>query len=388
MRMNAKTETPTQVSILVGNGLSVAFNPDLNLRALTEEVMKRIERADGGDAVIAMKRLAKHALPHGAESEDDFEVLVGAFGVETSNLSTLHELASLTSPENTELAEAIEMVRDFSEQVRFNGISHVLEVICERTHAAKAKTEQLNALITAILDGFDGRVSFGNLNYDTLLLAELLRIRRERGESVADLANGSAKVTVTVGSSKEKEVQELRRNVADFPPQHRIRVLHLHGSLTYWNVPAKDQYVKIKKEDLQDCGQWEAVRDQTTEARPVVVLANPRDKATHVTDYPFTVAYEAYKDSLRESDFWLIIGYSFRDPHVNRILQREFLRKDRSPRVLVVTHGRTPTRQHIEDAFGWGAEDPESSEWLTINRDGANGLEKRDDWKKFVPDSD
>jgi len=63
------------VAVLVGNGLSIAFNPELNLQRITEEVLQRIEKSEGGDVVVAMKEIAERALPYGATSADDFEVL-------------------------------------------------------------------------------------------------------------------------------------------------------------------------------------------------------------------------------------------------------------------------------------------------------------------------
>lgn len=122
------------VAVLVSNGLSVAFNPGLNLRTITEEVMERIRAADGDDAVAAMKELAARALPDGVRSEDDFEQLVGAFGAESRTLSTLETLATLTSPQDRKLRRAIRRVSSFAERVRDYGVSHVLEVIWGLPH--------------------------------------------------------------------------------------------------------------------------------------------------------------------------------------------------------------------------------------------------------------
>lgn len=53
------------VAVLVGNGLSIAFNPGLNLRAITAEMMERIQSAtDDGDDVVAAMRKSRNALCH------------------------------------------------------------------------------------------------------------------------------------------------------------------------------------------------------------------------------------------------------------------------------------------------------------------------------------
>ena len=368
-------------AVLVGNGLSIAFNPDLNLQSITEEVMGRIRSADGDDVVVAMREIAERALPQGATGAEDFEMLVGAFGAESHTLGILHSLAELTDPSDEKLLKAIKRVAKFAEQVRDSGISHVLEVIAERSHAYIGEAEHLHSLIESIIGEFDGRVTFGNLNYDTLLLAALLHACQE---DLADMGHGWRTVRVTVEDDEDREVQALRRRASDFPSGRRVKSLHLHGSLTYWATRDETIHAKLPKEMLDRNGQWKAIREQSTNVRPVVVLASQRDKAEHVTRYPFRLAYEVFENELGRSDYWLVIGYSFRDTPVNLMLQNEFSERDPKPKVLVVTYGAEPTRRAIEKAFGWGVEDGSSEDWLTINRQGANGAQKSSDWEHFV----
>ncbi len=368
-------------AVLVGNGLSIAFNPDLNLQSITKEVLSRIQSADGDDVVVAMKEIAERALPAGATSAGDFEMLVGAFGAESRTLDILHSLAELTSPSDKTLREAIRRVADFAEQVRDSGISHVLEVISARSHAYVDEADNLYSLIESIIGSFDGRVTFGNLNYDTLLLAALLHVCQP---DLADMGHGWKRVRVTVEDGDDREVQALRGCASDFPNERRVWLLHLHGSLTYWVTGDGKIYAKLPKEMLEGGGQWKAVREQSTNVRPVIVLANQRDKAEHVTRYPFSLAYEVFENALKEANHWLVIGYSFRDVPVNMMLQGEFTERDPKPNVLVVTYGNEPKRREVEKAFGWGIEDGSSKPWLTINRQGANGVQESDDWDHFA----
>jgi hypothetical protein len=371
------------VAVLVGNGLSIAFNPELELRSITEEVMTRIRAADGDDVVAAMKEIAENALPEGVTSDEDFEHLVGAFGTESRMLGMLETLATLTSPKDEELREAIRRVASFAAQVRDNGVSHVLEVICERTHAEFEKAAELHALVTSILEAFPGKVAFGNLNYDTLLLAALLHVDDDK-KQVADLADGRSTVNVEVNDKEHRDVPALRREATDFPQRRRVRLLHLHGCLAYWENRQMDLFAKIPKEILDDDKQWSAVRDRTTNVRPSVVLANPRDKAQHVTEYPYSLAYEVFEEGLRSATNWIVIGYSLRDEPINRMLSARFLDLQEKPSVLVVTHGDGPTDVEVHRAFGWGADDGDPSPWLTICRSGANGLQHTAEWKAYL----
>lgn len=374
------------ITVLTGNGLSVAFNPELELGKITSEVIKRIKGASGDKAVQAMQSLAERALEHGERSDKNFENLVGVFGSESRNLEYLRELAELVSPSDQPLEEAINKTIDFAEQVRDQGVSHVLEVISERSTASNGKTQNLHALIKEIVEGFKGEIFFGNLNYDTLILASLIQLYKK---DIADMGDGrKERVSFTVDKDAEgKDVKEeflrLRENPEDFP-RRRIKLLHLHGSLTYWGDPQTSEYGKIEKNYLDENNQWEAIRRQATNVRPLVVLANQREKTEHVTQHPFKLAYQMFSDGLADSDHWLIIGYSFRDGPVNHRLRNAFIRKDVKPKVMVVTYGDLLAKNEVEHALGWGAEDGPSDEWLIINREGANGVQESEDWLSFI----
>ena len=369
--------------MLVGNGLSVAFNPSLNLRVITQEMVERIgqESDEGSDVVAAMKEIAERALPMGAETDDDFEVLVGAFGSETRTLSYLRQLAELVSPQDESLKEAIKTVSDFAEQVRDTGLSHVLQVIFERSHGYWEDARHLHTLVAKLTEAFNGRVVFGNLNYDTLLLSALLATCQNE---LADMGHGWRKTTVTNKESDvSTQVPALRTSASEFPTARRVQLLHLHGSLTFWSNQDRTIFAKLDTEYLSTHAQWEAVRKQETGIRPVVVLANQRDKSAHVTEFPFSLAYEMFGTGLANANHWLVIGYSFRDECVNDALRAEFSERTEKPKVLVVTYGEQPTVHEIERAFGWGVEDGSSQNWLSVNRAGANGMTHTGEWLDF-----
>lgn len=377
------TESPRNVAVLVGNGLSIAFNPELNLRAITTEMLERIqaESSEGSSVVAAMKEIAQRALPDGATNDDDFEKLVGAFAAESRTLGYLEELAALVSPQDAALEAAFGLVRTFAEMIRDRGLSHVLEVICDRSYADWDRAAGLHALVLAVTSAFAGNVAFGNLNYDTLLLAALVTVCPTQ---LADMASGWRKLRLLDGSGTESEVPQLRVRASDFPTDRRVQLLHLHGSVTFWTDPAKSLFAKLSIDYLRDHEQWRSVRDNTTNIRPAVVLATQRDKSDHVKEPPFAVAYEVFRHRLELADHWLIIGYSFRDVPVNEMLRTVFGELAKKPKILLVTYGATPTIQEIELALGWCPEGGDSSTWLTVNRDGANGVEESAEWAAFT----
>ncbi|MFJ4166851.1 SIR2 family protein [Microbacterium sp. NPDC089698] len=352
---------------------------------ITTELVRRIRAAsDGGDdVVIAMREIAARALPDGVTSDDDFEVLVGAFGSESRTLGYLRRLAELTEPQDDGLRDAIQRVSTFAERVRDNGLSHVLQVIFENSHAYMDESEHLHAFTRAVTTSFSGRVTFANLNYDTLLLSGLLSVCSS--SEVADLGHGGKKWTATRTDGTKIKVPALRESKHDFKDSQRIRLINLHGSITYWATKDGRAFAKLSREHLEDLEQWQGVRDGTTSLRPVVVLASQKDKSAHVQEFPFSLAYEMFVDALADSDHWLIVGYSFRDVPVNAKLQAEFNERalEQKPRVLVVTYGDDLSVREIERAFGWGQEDGSSVNWLTVVRSGANGVETTEEWADF-----
>ncbi|MFI2753745.1 SIR2 family protein [Cellulomonas sp. P22] len=380
---NAAARPRRDLAVLVGNGLSIAYNPELALPSLTKALLERIAEMPGGgsEAVAAMKQIAERALPGGASTDGDFETLVGAFGAEGATMRYLSNLAAIVVPGDEELAIALNRVAAFATKVRDLGISYVLEVIFERSRAQHDRAQRLFELCRAIVGEFAGNVAFGNLNYDTLLLSALLEAC---GGELADMGHGYRKVRVSV-ESETYTVPALRRAAVDFPKDRRVQLLHLHGSLTYWADPEKDIYAKFDTNFLRTYGLWKAVREGEVDERPVVVLANQRDKSDHVKDYPFSLAYQMFEGRLASANHWLIIGYSFRDSCVNERVRAAFAEREagEKPRVMVATYGTSPTTREVERALGWGAEDGDSSGWLTVFRDGADALRESSAWAAF-----
>lgn len=138
---------------------------------------------------------------------------------------------------------------DFASRVRDNGISYVLGVIAEYSHAFQDRAEDLNSLISALIESFAGKISIGNLNYNTLLLAGLLAFCVSK--VVADMGHGLQEDSIPIRGRKRVTVNHLRQSVADFPDSHRVRLLHLHRSLTYWANSDESMHVKLPREEVE-----------------------------------------------------------------------------------------------------------------------------------------
>ena len=210
------------------------------------------------------------------------------------------------------------------------------------------------------------------------MLAALMAVREGQ---FADMASGWRRTSIRLGG-QDFRVPSLRRT-DDFPDL-RIKLLHLHGSLTYWTAVKVDKFVKLNTSMLRDNDIFGSNRRRKTKLRPVIVLANQRDKRGAVGEYPFALAYEVFRKSLERSLRWLIVGYSFRDEVINEMLREVFSTDDGLVNVLVVTKGDGPSRSEVETAFGWNKDaDGSSASWLSFFREGAESLMSSDEWETF-----
>jgi SIR2-like domain len=375
---SGETSRPRNLGMLIGNGLSLAFNPELNIRVISEEIVRRV-RQDAGekdaDAIAtAMQRAA--AATGGGNPMLDFEVLVGAFVTEGSFMERLGELASYIDPNDVELSSAFARISGFSESLRWRGVSHVLEVVAERTVASLGLKADLNTFIDLVVASYSGTITLGNLNYDTLVLSSLME---NHGGEFCDLALGYNPATISFEGGLRFPIYQLR-TALNFPNGRRIRLLSLHGSLTWWRNHKDGSVYKFPVEEVRRPTIWSTIRQHDYDEGwyPEVVLANQSSKVYQVLRPPFSLAYEGLRRSLETSDDWLIVGYSFRDVPVNALLREAFDAKTSRPNVLVVTKGQLPTRTEIEHALSWSVAQGSSSTWLRIIRDGAESIVQTD----------
>lgn len=370
------------LAVLVGNGLSIAFNPNLRLEKITQKFLENLENEtfDGTAVVAAMRKIARNAFPNSPDNPQDFELLVGAFENSRLYLQELSLLAENMDRESDTTLAALERLAKFAETVRKTATSHILEVIMQNSRARTSEQTVVSNFTDAICRSFPGKITFGNLNYDSLLAASL--VDRHLNE-LTDMADGRASAKVQVANSKSfGDAFRLRKSESDYQ-ESRLLLLHLHGSLTFWSG---DSYqVKIPVSLLSDMDQWSSIRTGQAHAFPLVALTGPTDKSTVVENFPYNIAYRVFRQSLKTSSKWLIAGYSFRDKSVNKMLNEEFWGSEVRPNVFVVDKGENLTLEAISDAFGWDLDSQGSpTKWLAICRCGIEGFSTTKVWLDFI----
>lgn len=370
------------LAMLIGNGLSIAFSHELLLSSISEEMTKRFtSEYVGSDAVAtAMQNVAKH-VPESGDPEKDFEALIGAFGGQSDILDDLAVFADLTKNSQPEIADAIQRVREFVSEVQRRGIGHTLEIIAERSYSDFDRRQPLVDFFDEVLAKFEQHVTVANLNYDTLVLSVLSSDRYRA--ILSDMANGRYDAgSVGVGGVKYP-VKRLRATEAEFMSldQRRLRLLHLHGSLTFWKFGA-DNYRKLPVDAVRS-SIWEVYRNEDTfNGQPLVILANQHEKTDYVTRYPYNLAYTVAETDFKNADNWLIVGYSFRDTCVNSLLSQCWESRRDPPNILVVTNSDRLKSETVEAAFGWPAGSAALNN-LAIDRGGAFDIAASGIWSDF-----
>ena len=370
------------LSVLVGNGLSIAYNPGLRLDAITKHFLQNLESEsfDGSEVVNAMRKVARHAFPDGPDEQHDFELLVGAFENSSLYFKELSILAENMDSDAESTLAALDRLALFAQTVRNSATSRILEVIMQNSRARRSEENVISNFADAICGSFNGKITFGNLNYDSLLAAAL--VDRYQGE-LTDMADGRQGARIKVSNSKSTgEASRLRESESDFQDS-RLLLLHLHGSLTFW---AGEKYrVKIPVSLLTDLDQWSSIRTGKARAYPLVALTGPSEKSNTVEKFPFNLAYRMFRASLQTSDKWLIAGYSFRDRSVNKMLSEEFWRGAARPKILVIDKDNSLLLTTIYEAFDWNVvEHGDPSAWLSICRSGMEEFRSSKVWSTFV----
>lgn len=366
------------LAVLVGNGLSIAFSQNLILDRITAEVIRRLtEKYEGrsDEVAHAMQKIARRAR---AENPlGDFESLIGAFRGQTDILDDLRSFALLTE-DNHDMAVAISTVFSFVQRVQQRGIGYTLETIVDQSRPETGSFDVVQNFLRTVVDTFPNRVTIANLNYDALVLSALTA---DYKNDFCDLGAGWGPFEETRLSTKPFTAYPLRSSGNDLPDTKRIRLLDLHGSVTFWKVGGT--YQKVPISTARDLELWRRFRELELWAFPLVVLANRQDKIDHVRNYPFSLAYEIADTDFRGSDYWLIVGYSFRDACVNDLLKRCWDARVRKPRILIITKGDEPVSEDVESAFGWEA-GTLSAHATSFERDGVEGLAGSAMWASFA----
>jgi hypothetical protein len=320
---------------LVGNGLSIAYNPALSMRELTAGLVAEFSALGGGDAEMALSGFAKRFRGY---QDADFESLIGPLEGVSGALGHLQKLSALADEAPDALEAALTTASHFVQRLYRVGFGTTLGLIASRAKGAGAgRFDEVVVdtckAIAALNPGASTVV--GTLNYDGLLHAGFLEaVGTSR---MTDLAAGYAPISHRPDGKTTCTGRPIRtEDNLGFPD---IALLNLHGSLSWLANPKTEEAWKFELEDLRAMDYWGALKNGKAVLVPVVVLTNRKTET--IQSLPFSLAYGVYEDRMSKANRWLIAGYRFGDEPVNKALRRaasqRVSRGEDQPSVLVLT---------------------------------------------------
>ena len=144
--------------VLVGNGLSTSYNPDLAMQPLTRKVLAAFDSGIGADAEV-LKSFARAA---GADQEG-LEAVLGALDRVAVALPILQSLSGF-GPVGKVAGASLAEAADFMSTVYRVGLGHSLEVIDDLAHDQSYGLADTDRLFGAVPD--PQFVTIATLNYD------------------------------------------------------------------------------------------------------------------------------------------------------------------------------------------------------------------------------
>jgi hypothetical protein len=263
------------IAVLIGNGLSIAYNGNLTIPKITESIVQRLSEAgsDGTPQAQLMRMVAERAGHDDART--NFEAPVSPFDELRDTLPLIGKLSNLAGKSRLDIRRALQDSAEFANLLYRHGVSNVLEVIAMESTAREDDIVPLRAFVEEIIDSADGgEVAVGNLNYDALLMAAMCR---DHNHDLCDLADGRRQRALYWITEDNWAVGRPLRTDGNLP-YRRLTLLHLHGSLAWLRNPADDCVYKLGIEDLRRIDYWRLWRQGKTNWSPVVGLTNQPGK--------------------------------------------------------------------------------------------------------------
>ena len=307
-----------EIAFLIGNGLSIALSESFSLRTVTKEF---IDSLDGQDKEF-LSELAKY---NGTEMNfDDFE---SNFSDLEASLSSLKRYRNFINSkvgghflkkynlEDPRLEEHETVI----DKLYMGYVSKILTLIHGNVRVLHIK-KKLTPFVKFFIGKIKGssRTYILTLNYDllveTILLEFLVRAH------FTDFCCPSGKLS---GMDIEKFDFNPQRNRDMFESEDiKTELFHLHGSLSLFYDYNRNRALKLKSSDIEGENIYDKIKEGGIPLIPAIIIGG--GKSEKIVEYPFDFYYRSAKDLCdagRPKEFY-IIGYSFRDDHVNDLIKR------------------------------------------------------------------
>lgn len=305
-------------ALIIGNGLSIALSSDFSLKSITESFINSMS----GDDKLFLQELS--SFNGSSMNFDDFETNFTALEAALDSVVKYNKFIDSSVGEkfcgrykltNPELDKHIETIQRIYKVY----ITKILHIIQGNVHH-----DNINRKLKGFVEFLLSKVESSNelyifsLNYD--LLIEAILLNYVGTNYFTDFCFPAKKLE---GTKIDKFDFNPQRSMEWFSsPERKTELYHLHGSLSLFYDYSRNRATKLKSEDIS----WENIYKKISEDQlpliPAIITGG--GKSDKIIQYPFDFYYRAVKDicdSGKATELY-IIGYSFRDDHINDLIKR------------------------------------------------------------------
>ena len=300
---------------LFGNGLSMALSPEFSLKKITTKFLEGLE---GDEKKFLVELSGGIDSLNFDDFEANFSLIDAAYSslikyqrfIESNAGKILLEKFNLPNP-NLNQHESI--IKSLYEKYIFE----ILNLIQGNVTLPGINTylNEFSIFLASQLSKSPRGYVF-TLNFD--LLAETILLQNI----------GTNKITDFCASANNLKGTSI--NKFDFDPamnddrhgESDIELHHLHGSLSLFYDHSRNKAIKFKSEDIFQNDLHRKILEDSLPLHPAIITGG--GKSTKITEYPFEFYHRCLKDYCTYVKFGklFIVGYSFRDEHINELIKR------------------------------------------------------------------
>lgn len=305
--------------VLTGNGLSVALNTDFSLQTITERFFDRLDDSHSD--------FIKHHMKNNY-NQLDFEEAIAS--IEQAYDSLKHYNDFLNEENGKNFMTAYKVSNEYfaehleaMQNIIYEYTASILDLIDGNVKKDEIdnKLEGFVEWLKDIIDSSD-EIDLFTLNFDLLL--ETILLTYYRSEQFADFHYRGKKWNL-IGNEYQFYFGPDRSR--EFHPENyrnNIRLHHLHGSLSSFKNLDNGRLFKITTESLRENDVYKRIFDMNI--IPSIVTGG--GKSLKVQQEPFSFYYNEFKKKMvieaEMCDELYIIGYSFRDDHINKAIAERY----------------------------------------------------------------
>ncbi|MBN8234724.1 SIR2 family protein [Halobacillus kuroshimensis] len=324
--------------VLTGNGLSVALNSDFGLQSITERFFDRLDDSH--------REFIKHHMKD-KYSQLDFEEAIAS--IEQVFDSLEHYQKFLFSDNGNNFMNAYELSnKEFEAHLKaiqtiiHEYTSSILDLIINNVRQ-KDIEEKLQPFVDWSLETIDSsdEIDLFTLNFDLLLETILLTYYDKR--NFADFHYRGKKWDAIDDEYQYYFDPDRSRQIHPENYTKNIRLHHLHGSLSSFKDLRSGRIFKITTDSLREHNLYENI----FELGVIPSIVTGGGKSLKVQQNPFHYYYTEFKKKMviddELCDELYIIGYSFRDEHINKAIAERIVkerREDKPFNMVIVDYAK------------------------------------------------